>query len=222
MPGLQCVGGHAVTPYSNLYHETPTIQFITILREPVERYVSQYQHWIEKKFLEIEFNKFLKLEEVRNFQTKKFAGENNLDKAIDMLNERFRLVGFVEAFDEFLVLLQRSFSGIGFDASYRKKNLAYKNIDVNPLIEKYRDQIVENNYNDIELYKYVKEELFPRYIRDYGETFEQDLLTFREANIAFYPPRVKRYFDYVFRKIYVEPISGFIRVLNGKPYKGSY
>ena len=222
LPGLKCIGGHAITPYSGLESECPDIKFISVMRDPVKRYLSQYQHWVEKKKLDINFEKFLAIKELKNFQTKKYAGEDNLEMAMDILREKFLLVGYVEAYDEFLVLLQQIFGSIGFEGSYRQKNLAHNKIAVNELAERYYDQIEENNRNDIVLYEYVKDKLFPCYVQKYSGNFSTDLQTFQKTNSEFNPPMMRRYVDYAFRKVYIEPVSGMIRLINGKPYKGSY
>jgi len=222
LPSLRCISGHAVTPFSGLENSCFEVEYITIMRDPVKRYLSQYQHWVEKKKLDYDFEEFLELDELKNFQTKKYVGTDDLEKAKDILKEKFKLVGYVEAYDQFLVLLDSAFSDIEFDASYRRQNPAHNKISVKELKEKYIDRIEDNNKVDIALYEFVKNELFPSYIKEYGQSFNDDVEKFKASNEAFEPPRLRRWLDYLFRKVYVIPVSGLIRLFNGKPYLGSY
>jgi hypothetical protein len=222
MPGLRCLGGHSVVPYNNLLRSEPDAHLITIMRDPVKRYLSQYQHWVEKKKLDISFEDFLAREELWNLQTRKYAGEPSLEKAKKILRKRFLLVGCVEAYDEFLVMLQHKLSFMQFDASYRQQNLAHSKGRVDQTEERYRDQIEERNLLDIQLYQFVREELFPQYIEEYGAAFDSDVQVFQQHNLQFEPPMARRYVDYLVRKLYVEPVTGLVRKINGKPYEGSY
>jgi len=222
IPSLRCISGHAVTPFSGLEKSCTEIEYITIMRDPVKRYLSQYQHWVEKKKLDYDFEDFLELEDLKNFQTKKYVGTDNLEEAKQLLSKQFKLVGYVEAFDQFLVLLSNYFSDINFDASYRRQNPAHNKISVKALEEKYRERIEENNKVDIALYEFVKNELFPSYIENYGSSFDADVTQFISNNKAFEPPKLKRWIDYLLRKSFITPASGLIRLLNGKPFMGSY
>ena len=222
LPGLRCIGGHAVVPYSDLFVNEPDARLITILRDPVKRYMSQYQHWVEKKRIDISFEEFMGREEFWNFQTRKYAGEVDLGKAKEVLRSRFMLVGCVEKYDEFLVLLQHKLNDIGFDASYRPQNRAHNKIKVDDTLQRYREDIEARNSVDIALHKYVIDELFPSYVEAYGASFQEDVNAFKLRNETIGPPMLKRYLDYGIRKFYVEPVTGILRCLHGKPYRGSY
>ncbi|HMW16051.1 MAG TPA: sulfotransferase family 2 domain-containing protein [Pseudomonadales bacterium] len=222
LPGLKCFSGHAVTPYSDL-GRPGKIKYITIMRDPVKRYLSQYQHWIEKKGLDVDFEDFLEIEELSNFQTRKYAGRDDLDEAKRRLQQEFLLVGYVEAYDEFLVLLRNRLAHMGFCINYEKQNLARNLVPVDTILKEYSEQIVERNLNDIALYQFVKDELFPGYKQDYPGDFQADFNDFIESKDQIpFIQKAKSYLDYAFRKGYVEPVTGMIRLANGKPYKGSY
>ena len=75
---------------------------------------------------------------------------------------------------------------------------------------------------DIELIEHIKREVLPAQRAAYGPDLEGDVRTFKESLGRAQPPKLYPYLDYAIRKLYYEPLTGFIRVLNGKRYRGSY
>ncbi len=222
LPGLSCIAGHSVKPFSDLNEQAPNIRYITILRDPVKRYLSQYQYWVERMGKSLSFEEFLDTEEVRNFQTRKIARSGEVDEAKQILSEKFFLVGFVEEFDEFLVLLRKKMLPTQFEIRYKQQNLGRNRVPTSDLAERYADRILENNRLDMDLYTFVRKELFPVYISQYGEEFHRDVEEFRRINSLGGVPMARRYLDYLVRRLYIGPITGIIRVMNGMPARGSY
>lgn len=224
-PAVKCISGHSIKPFVDLCEVIPRIRYITLLRQPVYRYISQYQYWIETLDKKLSFDQFMNLKSTFNFQTRKIAGTEDLCLAKDILAKRFFLVGIVEEFDQFLMLLKRKLEPFNFRAGYQLQNIGDKEStirrEITQNIDEYRDKIMEVNQLDTELYRYVREELIPREKEQYGRGFENDLTAFRNSRKN-YPANLVRYADYLFRKCYYEPIFGFIRKLNGLPAKGSY
>jgi len=220
-PFIQCIGGHAVRPAGNLEAVCLGIRYITLLRDPVRRYVSQYRQWVEVMGKTISFEEFLETEEVANFQTKKIAGGEDVALAKDILLNRFLLVGLVEQFDEFLVLLSRKLRPMVFDPTYRTQNVSRDKSTSDRIVRRHHAKIVKKNKLDIELYDFVKKEIVPANIRWYGNGFSGDVDRFKRGRITS-ARTVRTFLDYAFRKLYVEPVGSMIRILNGLPGKGSY
>ena len=102
---------------------------------------------------------------MQNFQTRKIAGSLDVNKAKIILSEKVFLAGTIEKFDNFLTILRAKLAPQKFNFNYTRKNVARVNIiknDIYKNLEKYRDQIIENNLLDIELYDFVKNDLFQR------------------------------------------------------------
>mgnify|MGYP006436757777 CR=1 FL=1 len=78
------IGGHAVRPYLDFIDFKKNFS-ITFLRYPLERYMSQYNHDKEMGFSR-DFKHFLSRDYMKNFMVNKIAGDNDLDKAIDINN----------------------------------------------------------------------------------------------------------------------------------------
>lgn len=224
-PFTRCIAGHAVKPYGTLSEEFPNVQFITLLREPIQRYLSQYQYKVEKMGHDLTFEEFMEDKESFNKQTRQLTGSENLNLAKDYLANRFLLVGTVDEFDAFLILLKRKLEPYRFKAGYKVQNIGRQWSPVRRrLMENYDiyfHKIEERNHLDIELYNYVKNELLPIFKSEYGPDFEEDLAEFKRKGKK-YSHNFLRYLDYVLRKYYYDPIFRAIRRRNGLPPRGVY
>lgn len=222
-PFVEAISGHSIKPYSDLEAIVPMVRYITLMREPVARYISHYQYWIEKMGKSLSFGDFLCESSMHNFQTKKVAGLADIDKAKQILREKFFLVGIVEEFDDFLRVLQHKLHPQEFDIAYQRKNVG--NSDVKAKISKntikYEERIVQNNSLDIELYAYAKNYLFQKekskFIESKGldgqETKRKEFGERRRNNGQLWK---------LYRNLYYAPIVKVIRFINGLPPTGSY
>ena len=161
------------------------------------------------------------IEELKNFQTKKIAGSANLNTAKKILAEDIFLVGVVEEFDNFLMVLKKKLTPEPFDIMYEQKNVAKSNVIKNIIykeIEEYGDKIVNNNHLDVQLYEFVRNVLFKEekdhYLNSSDATSFETQTTVR---------RIQR--DIVgkfYRNLYIGPIVNLIRHKNGLKVGGSY
>lgn len=144
---------------SDLEEHWPRIRFVTILRNPVARYISQFKYWNTQLGKNVTFDQFLENEDTWNFQTGKIAGRNDLTLAESELSDRFFHVGTVEDFDEFLLALRHKLRPIPFDGSYSLKNAGDKRTDFHQRIaDQYHDEIAARNDLDLQLYDFVKKD----------------------------------------------------------------
>ena len=223
-PFVKCIAGHSINPTIKLLSVVPNIKYITILRNPIERFVSQYQYWVEGMGKKLTFEQFLK-SGAANLQTKKIAGTANLSKAKKILTKSFFLVGIVEEFDQFLILLKNKMKPFDFEPMYEIKNFSNSKSPIkkkiNRGIEDYYDDIIKVNLLDIDLYNFAKDYLLPKEKENYGKNFINDLNNFKSLPKKHFKD-FKMYTDYFFRKCYYDPIFKIIRKKNGLPAKGSY
>ena len=93
-PFIKCIGGHTVRPFSNICEKYPNLKFITLMRDPILRYISQYIYNLEFLRNNIKnFDDFLSRKSEQNMQIKRIVGSEDLDRAIEILKSHFLLVG---------------------------------------------------------------------------------------------------------------------------------
>lgn len=174
---LSLISGHPMRPYIDFGQKEDSMDWFTFFREPHKRYLShflhdyewtrafsikRYRHMREKTIVEWE-----KIEHYGNYQTKFIAGEANLNKAIDILEQKIKWVGLTEDYDRALCSFRRHFELQDFRYDIQSSNTARVDAEQKQeLFETYRDHIHETNRIDQELYDYVKRNIAPRYATD--------------------------------------------------------
>lgn len=202
-PKIKSMTGHnLVEPTKHLTDNN--LLFITLLRDPVKRCASYYQDAVLRGNLQMPFEEWIKNERHHNMQVKQIAGEPNPDKAFELLKHKYALTGLTEQFDEFLKMLD-IISPYHLDLTYEKRIVAKKNDVKQQLLNDDKSKKLLSRYNekDIALYERVRDELYPIYLKKYGdelvryehETFEQRNISFSKHNLSV------RYNRYVYRPL---------------------
>ncbi len=176
------IGGHTVRSYAG--YEIiirGQINYFTFIRNPEYRYLSHYFHQLDKMGIKRTIIEYLNEPRFNNYMTVRIAGEENFDKAIEELEKKFTFVGLVEDFNQSVLLLNKLVFMGKLNPLYEKKNVTINNSreKILQLHEKYSEKIIENNWLDIKLYRYVKNNLFPTYLTKY-ENLENDLCIFEQ------------------------------------------
>lgn len=174
--GVKCLFGHF--PYGVHEQFLKPYQYITFLREPVDRVISLYfyikntkGHSMYNSLQEVSLEEFIAKEEykhlVYNHQTGYLSGEcslitgyknkPNLSLAIKNITEDFNVVGIMEMYEESIYLMKQNLNWSDDVFNYSKQNVNKKK----PLREKIPREIIskieELNLLDIKLYNYSKE-----------------------------------------------------------------
>lgn len=172
-PWLKNICGHWIRPFANFGRFRERMVWFTMLREPVARYLSHYQHHVEHWNKKKRFEKFLTRPQQRNWQTRLIAGEPDLGAAKQILTAQYSSVGLLERFDDSLLLLRKALGFPKMRLNYgRVRNAASSSQLRDQLLEaaeQHRDACMENNRLDLELYDFVVREIFPAQVRAYGE-----------------------------------------------------
>lgn len=141
-----------------LHKEVPKpCKYITMLRDPVDRVVSNYYFNLKfhgKTPEESPFEPFIK--RYPNRQTRWVAGEDreDLELAKDNIEKHFIAVGITEMFNESLYMMKQKL-GWG-DITYKQFNVNPKRPTTDTFSKEVIDCIKENNALDIELYNWAK------------------------------------------------------------------
>ena len=108
--GLNSIAGHSLRPW--LTDDSLSIEFFTMMRDPLQRCLSHYQHVRrsrQRQGGDITFEEFLRTEKFNDCQVRHIAGCADVDKAKQYLRERFFFVGLVERFAESMHVLKKLF-----------------------------------------------------------------------------------------------------------------
>ncbi len=219
-PWIRCVAGHAVVPHAGL-QDAPDLKFISLLRDPVKRAASQYRFWVQRMGSSMTPEEYLEHPASSNLQVRKIAGSDDVDAARRIVEKHFLLIGMVEQFDEFMVLLA---SRLGMPAerfAYAPKNLAASRGPL-ALPDGFEAALEERNRSDIELYRWVGSEVLPRMRDQAGIDLDEATDAFRGACEAAGTGGLREWLDLAYRNAYMKPATGAIRYAHGLNYAGTY
>lgn len=221
-PFVRSIAGHSVKPFSDLVNIVPDIKYITILREPFARYISHYQYQVERMRSTFSFEDFLTAEFTHNFQTRKIAGSADIEKAKDTLKKIF-FVGIIEEFDQSIIILQKKLFPEKFRTLYQPKNLARKR-DISKSIfiqmDKYRSKIESRNLLDLELYDYVKNDLFAEEKKKYPNLHPVKFVTPDDRKLKMLKLRLNSF--KIIQKVYYFQFFKYFRSKSRLDIYGSY
>ncbi len=221
-PFVKIISGHSVKSYSDLRNIIPNIRYVTVLRDPVNRYISQYQYWVEQRGQSIDFDQFLNDPSTHNFQIKKIVNSEDLEHAKEVLTKEFFHVGIVEEFDLFLNTLKIKLSPMRFNVIYKRQNVGSGKIKAKIFerSDSLLEQIIEKNSVDIKLYNYVKDVLIERGKSKYLDLKRSNEIDFKcEEQCEYHEPKIQFWKVY---RLYYQQIIKLIRLVNGLPPNGSY
>ncbi len=187
------VGLHEIIPKPSVY--------ITLVRNPVDRFISYYyhvlrdpEHYVYKQGFTADMSirdfvrKGIAHTETHNGQVWFLSGgaspdidpKGALAKAIKNLDELFVVAGITEKFDESIILMKRK---LGWKKTpiYYRRHVATNRKPIEEIPPDVLDEIIEVNQLDIALYKYVTQRLDDA-IADQGNSFRRELLFFKLIN----------------------------------------
>ncbi|MGN6643868.1 MAG: hypothetical protein ACTHKU_12800 [Verrucomicrobiota bacterium] len=158
-------GGNIIDP---LELGAPDPFYMTLLREPIARAFSHYQH-LARMGHKKSFEEMLRAKGVlSNLQVKWISGGTDLNKAKFFL-EKCGFVGLTEKFDLSLEALGR-LSPYPLNLSYERRQIAPDNTIKKRLESDPRIVELAREYNqlDLELYSFAKREIFPKLCQKAG------------------------------------------------------
>lgn len=167
-PWLKSIAGHTLKPCVD-YSNVAELTWYTILRDPSTRFLSHYQQEVEKGKKTHDIFSWAQSYNRADFQVRTIAGERDLNAAKQILTEKFAFVGLQEKFPDTLNGISNIFGSSSFCIHLDgRKNVSdnKRKAALNKLKEKgaLDDLLLENNSLDIELYEFVKKEIWPKQV----------------------------------------------------------
>ena len=204
-----CIMGHMGFGFHQC---VPESTYVTILRDPVDRVVSNYVRNKMMGNVNCNLAEYVRKRcATNNVQTRLLCAtdgsmnnyyedmneerelsQDDLKLAKENLNKYFTLVGQLETFDHFLLLFKKEFKLDTMKIFYTKRNanIRKKRPDTYNISEDDKKIIINHNKLDIDLYDYSKK-LFNKKINEYDGDINEDLKKFRKKN---------RIYNSIFRK----------------------
>lgn len=114
---LKIITGHTIRPHVNYNISGVSLKWFTFLRSPEDRYLSHYLHdlaWTARFIDKGDGNiksivEWERIQKHKNYQTMFLAGEQNLQKAIDILETKFDWIGDADEYSNRLMSLNLIF-----------------------------------------------------------------------------------------------------------------
>ncbi len=166
-----CITGHYLKPFVDFKEYNEQMEWFTFIRDPIKTFISLYIHQFMGKHAKykVEFSDWMTKFNRKNRIVNWIAGQNNLEKAKEIIGEKFKFIGITEKFDESLVLLKEKFNlrSVDYSVKMESRDPHLKKEILNDL-GRFEDQIMLNNDLDTELYQYVLNKIFPLQIEEMG------------------------------------------------------
>lgn len=191
---VQCIQGHFPFGVHQFFQQPST--YITILRDPVDRIISEYYfirsipwHSLHPKVSNMSLQEYQQSPLTQNLQTvyilgRKFGSplsEDDLAQAKENLENYFSVVGITDMFDESLFLMKEQFQWR--NTVYTKANVTNQRPKKHELPEDIRTQIQQNNEWDMKLYQFAKQRLIEK-IESFDIRTKKRLKVFKKTNLA--------------------------------------
>ena len=188
---VRLIAGHR--PFGMHAQLTRPFTYITVLRDPVERVLSQYhflkrvaEHPLQRALASGELSLRDYARQSPDSQTRYLAGSNTddstlLEQAKTNLTTHFAVAGLTERFDETVVLLQRA---LGWKVRpFANSNVSAGRLKSGGHSREDLDAIRECNQLDLALYDFARER-FEREIAEQGAGFRAAVAWLRLKNRA--------------------------------------
>lgn len=150
-PFAVTIAGHSLKPHIDY---GPGLEKFTLLRDPVDRYLSEFRHDSERRGYSGTLDEWMELTSRWNYQTKFMAGKRDAEAAKNVLASNLTFFGFTDRYDEFLRLIAVHLGVPSFSkATSDPVNQSRRTTEITPI---QRAKAEERNALDIELISYAR------------------------------------------------------------------
>ena len=174
------IGGHGLD-FESLSGFRPDTFLFTVLRDPIDRYLSFYHHLKANHELAISLDDFLNYPVHFNFQTNAISPSGSVEEAKQVI-DRFDLVGIFEQMDKTHQLLEGL---LNIDCNQRKLNQTnQRRVYLHELTREQQQKCHDNNAKDMALYQHA--------LKKFKQLNPQDTTVRRTSSISRTLAQIKR------------------------------
>ena len=223
-PRVRSLAGHSLRPFVDFGTLEDRLAWYTFLREPVNRFLSHYQHAVEKNGVTAPLDRWMTDPTTGNWQVRMLSGGEDLGAAKQILDTKIQCVGLMERFNESLLLIRHRLQLPHFNVAYGRPRNTARRSDLRKRIreqgERHREEVMERNALDLALYDYAVKGLYPRQVAEYGEDRLRGDLDTAFGDRGRSVPEFLRYYQCaLFRKAFFLPMVKILGHRAGLPVK---
>jgi len=172
-PHVRFLSGHALKPFADFGQYEHRMRWFTFLRNPEKRFISLYVHQQTGGLpaYSMDLVDWAEQFDRANGMVQMIAGEQNLSKAIDILEEKFSFVGLTEEYERSIAMMKHLMHFDSMRLTTVEKKMQSRNNSISSAIyssyDKYRECIEKNNELDSGLYEYVRTTIWKKQTDQY-------------------------------------------------------
>ena len=225
-PLVRSLAGHSLRPFVDFGALEDRLVWYTSLRDPGQRFVSHYQHAVEREGVQTPFDVWLRAPENGNWHVRMLSGGEDLERAKEVLSQKVTCFGLMERFNESLLLIRDSLGLPELNLSYGAPRNTARRSDLRQRIydefDRHRAEVMERNALDCALYEYAVEVLYPAQVERYGrQRLDEDLEQAFSGRRSAVPSAIRYWQSAVFRKVFFLPMTKVLGRRSGLALDGT-
>lgn len=225
-PLVRSLAGHSLRPFVDFGALENRLVWYTFLRDPVQRFVSHYQHAVEKEGVERPFDVWLREPANGNWHVRMLAGGEDLERAKEVLSQKVTCVGLMERFNESLLLIRDSLCLPELKLSYGAPRNTARRSDLRERIreecDRHRAEVMERNALDCALYEYATDVLYTAQVERYGrQRLDDDMEPAFSEDVSAVSSAFRYWQSAVFRRVFFLPITKVLGRRSGLALDGT-
>ena len=210
LPGLRSVAGHSIRSQQIEYwkrHFDSAAVPIILLRNPVDRYLSDFRHFVRQFGFADSLSRWIAYLPRQNFMTKAIAGTPCSAQALEILQSHYSAVGVLENFDDFLHQVASAAEVPELNTGYQVENRGWGAERSLGELEQFRSEIESINEEDIKLYRAVKASIIRTDRASRQNSAEQEFVN--SSPVPLFRQNINNFQNLVVRNLYYKPGMGY-------------
>jgi Sulfotransferase family len=185
-PQAFSLAGHSLRPYGDFGIFRERMKFYTLLRNPIQRYASDYLNDCRSRGFLGTLSDWTRFESQHNLQVRSLSKRGSVTEAKEVLERDMAFFDVVENYEQFLAKLRYAMAPLRISPKYVIKNAADRKLGSRAgrtehiLSDQELERVSLVNKNDLELYEWAT-----GFLQKQGRVPHAGSLAFMEQNLDF-------------------------------------